>query len=129
MHASGITLNPPTASRLSERLLEIAADTSRTHISIGQLLSELDDRAIAALLLIFALPNAIPMPPGTSSLLGAPLIFLTAQLMLALSPWLPRFIAQRSLAQPTFASVVARTAALARTSCRSDPAQIGRAHV
>lgn len=103
-------MHAPSGPALSDVLFDIASDTTRPRISIGQLLHALDDRALAALLLIFALPNAIPMPPGTSSVLGAPLVFLTAQLMLALAPWLPRFIANRSVARTDFAAVVARLA-------------------
>jgi hypothetical protein len=50
------------------------------------LATALRDRAIGALILVFALPNTIPMPPGVSSILGAPLLFLTAQLALGLDP-------------------------------------------
>ena len=95
---------------LSDVLFDIAVDTTRPRISIGLLLKALDDRALAALVLIFALPNAIPMPPGTSSVLGTPLVFLTAQLALARSPWLPKFIANRSVSRPDFAAVVVRLA-------------------
>ena len=95
---------------LSDVLFDIAVDTTRPRISIGQLIKALDDRALAALVLIFALPNAIPMPPGTSSVLGTPLVFLTAQLALARSPWLPQFIANRSVSRPDFAAVVVRLA-------------------
>jgi len=103
-------MHSPSGRPLSDVLFEIASDTTRPRISIGQLLRALDDRALAALLLIFALPNAIPMPPGTSSVLGTPLIFLTAQLALGLSPWLPQFIAKRSVARTDFAAVVVRLA-------------------
>lgn len=101
---------------LSQLLIAIAADTSRARVSIADLLIALQDRALAALLLIFALPNVIPVPPGTSALLGAPLIFLAAQLALGLRPWLPRVIAARSMPRVHFASLIARIAPwLART--------------
>lgn len=103
-------MHPRSGAALSDVLFDIAADTTRPRISIGELLQALDDRALAALLLIFALPNAIPMPPGTSSVLGTPLVFLTAQLALGLSPWLPRFIANRSVSRSDFSAVVARLA-------------------
>ena len=103
-------MHSPSGRPLSDVLFEIAVDTTRPRISIGHLLKALDDRALAALLLIFALPNAIPMPPGTSSVLGTPLVFLTAQLALARSPWLPAFIAKRSMSRPDFAAIVARLA-------------------
>lgn len=96
------------ARPLSEVLAGIAADGSRERVSIADLLSALHDRALAALLLIFALPNVLPMPPGTSAFLGAPLLFLAAQLALGRRPWLPRVIAERSMPRSHFASLIER---------------------
>lgn len=93
---------------LSEVLLAIASDASRERISVAELLVALQDRALAALLLLFAFPNAVPVPPGTSAILGLPLVFLTAQLALGRGPWLPGFIGRRSIARTSFAAVVAR---------------------
>jgi hypothetical protein len=98
------------ARPLSDLLTEIAADASREHVSIAALLNALRDRALAALLLIFALPNVMPMPPGTSALLGAPLLFLATQLALGRRPWLPRVIAERSMPRSHFTSLIARSA-------------------
>ena len=61
-----------------------------------------------ALLLIFAIPNVVPTPPGTSAITGAPLVFLAAQLMLGQSPWLPKIIANRSMTREDFAAIVRR---------------------
>ncbi|GLK74322.1 exopolysaccharide biosynthesis protein [Ancylobacter dichloromethanicus] len=94
--------------RLSEVLNAIAADTSRERIAVGDLLKVMQERAFGPLMLIFALPNALPTPPGTSSVLGAPLVFLTAQLALGWSPWLPPIIARRSIARKDFAAFVAK---------------------
>jgi hypothetical protein len=102
---------PAGAERaLSEVLADVAGDTSRERVSISDLLSALRDRAAAALLLIFALPNLVPMPPGTSILLGAPLLFLAAQLAVGRKPWLPEFIARRSMQRGQFAVLIGRTA-------------------
>jgi hypothetical protein len=95
---------------LSEILSRIADDETRSRISIGDLIEALNDRAIGALIFVFAFPNTIPMPPGTSSILGAPLLFLTAQLALGRKPWLPKLIAGRSIDRNHFAAVVRRIA-------------------
>ena len=88
-------------------ILALSADTRRDRISIGDLLSALGDRATAALMFIFAAPNMLPTPPGTSTILGAPLIFLAAQLMLGRAPWLPAFVAKRSIKQADFSALAA----------------------
>lgn len=98
----------PVDHRLSATLMRIAAKPGRDRIFIRDLLLELDHRAIAAMLFIFAVPNTIPVPPGVSGVLGAPLIFLAAQLMLGKSPWLPRLISDRSFARTDFEKVVTR---------------------
>jgi len=96
----------PDDHRLSATLLRIASKPGRDRIFIRDLLAELDHRAIAAMLFIFAVPNTIPVPPGVSGVLGAPLIFLAAQLMLGRRPWLPKIISDRSFARADFEKVV-----------------------
>ncbi|WP_342640552.1 exopolysaccharide biosynthesis protein [Rhodoligotrophos ferricapiens] len=93
---------------LSEILTELANDHSRERISVGDLLTMMRDRALAALLFIFALPNVLPTPPGTSAILGLPLVFLAAQLALGQRPWLPKIIAARSMARGDFAALISR---------------------
>lgn len=83
-------------------------DTQRERIAISDLLVALGDRATGALIFIFAFPNVLPTPPGTSTILGAPLIFLAAQLMLGRAPWLPAFVANRSMSRSDFTTLVKR---------------------
>jgi hypothetical protein len=92
--------------RLSAILRSLAAGHGKDRISVGDLLAALEHRAIGALMFIFAVPNVLPTPPGTSSILGAPLIFLSAQLMLGRKPWLPGFISDRSLTRMEFEKVI-----------------------
>lgn len=94
--------------RFSEILAGIAADPERERVSLGDLLAAMGDRAFGALMLVFALPNVIPTPPGTSGILGVPLVFLAAQLMLGRKPWLPKLIAARSMARADFAGLMER---------------------
>lgn len=93
---------------LSEVLREISDDPSRERVSIGDLLVALGDRALGALLFTFAIPNILPTPPGTSAVLGAPLIFLAAQLTLGRKPWLPAIITRRSMSREDFHTLVLR---------------------
>lgn len=95
--------------RLSERLTEIALDETRERLSVADLLAALQGRAIAALLLIFAFPNALPSPPGMSGILGLPLVYLSFQMMLGRKPWLPRFISDRSMSRADFSSIINRS--------------------
>lgn len=113
MSADGSAPVPVGASHkrpLSALLREIADDSTRERVSVGDLLAALRDRALGALLFVFAFPNALPLPPGSSSVLGAPLLFLAAQLALGRPPWLPRLIAERSMTRADFAVLVDRIA-------------------
>ena len=101
-----ITLEKKTA--LSGLLQALADRTDHDLVSIQDLLHALGDRALGALIFLFAFPNVLPLPPGTSFVLGAPLVFLVGQLMLALPPRLPHFIGKRSMARQDFAALVAR---------------------
>lgn len=94
------------ADRLSAILLAIAQAQDKERISIGDLLEALRRRALGALMFVFAVPTALPMPPGVSAIVGAPLLFLSAQLMLGMRPWLPRLITERSLSRVDFEKVV-----------------------
>jgi hypothetical protein len=94
--------------RFSEVLSDLASRPSPA-ISIGDVLNAFGDRAFGALMLLFAAPNVLPLPPGMSAVLGAPLLFITAQLMLGRSTlWMPRFICERSISRDFFALLTAK---------------------
>ena len=94
------------ADRLSAILKAIAEAQDKERISIGDLLEALKRRALGALMFIFAIITALPMPPGVSAVVGAPLVFLTAQLMLGMNAWLPKIITDRSLSRVDFTRVM-----------------------
>lgn len=93
---------------LSTMLHALAHDDRRERIAVGDLLAALGDRALAALLFVFAVPNVLPVPPGASTILGAPLVFLAAQLAFGRRPWLPAVIAGRTMPRADFAALVRR---------------------
>ncbi len=98
----------PPPKKLSEILQSVAQDSTAERISVGDLLRAMEGRAIAALLLVFAFPNILPTPPGLAGILGLPLIYLSSQLMLGRTPWLPPFISNRSITRETFVNLVTR---------------------
>ena len=103
----------PTASlagkaTLSAMLHALAQDECRDRIAVSDLLAALGDRAVAALRFVFAVPNVPSVPPGTSATLGAPLVFLAAQLAFGRRPWLPAVIARRTMTRSDFAALVSR---------------------
>jgi hypothetical protein len=98
--------------RLSEILQEIAdaPATPDERISLGHLIEGFGNRAFGALLFIFAAPVALPIAiPGISAVLGAPLLFLSWQLMRGQEqPWLPQVMLSRSFRCDDFARMLQR---------------------
>lgn len=83
-------LEPPSA------LLRALASDPRSEVSVTDILAYLGDRALAAAMLVFALPILAPLPPGSNFVLGLPLLAITAQLMLGRSTlWLPGMIGRK----------------------------------
>lgn len=97
-----------TGKPLSVVLFNLAHDSDRERLSVGDLLDALGDRALGAMMFILAVPNVLPVPPGPSAVLGTPLILLAAQMMLGRRPWLPAIVAKRSLSRGEFAALVRR---------------------
>ena len=101
---------------LTETLLSLTeddatpADGPQTDLSLADLVARLDNRARGVLMILFALPNCLPGPPGTSAVTGFPLLFLTLQMALNRPPWLPGFIARRTVSRHGLARVLNRAA-------------------
>jgi hypothetical protein len=93
---------------LSAVLQRLAAEPGRERVSVRDLFAALGDRALAALLFVFAVPNIVPGPPGLSTVLGLPLLFLSTQLLFGRKAWLPDFIARRSMARGDFEALMIR---------------------
>lgn len=99
---------PERPNSFSHILRALADDASRERIAVSDLLLAMKDRAFGALIFIFAMPNTIPTPPGTSAILGIPLVFLSLQMALGKKPWLPQLIAKRSMLRSDFAGMVGK---------------------
>lgn len=93
-------------SRLSDivRSMDTSQDTT-----IGDLANSLGERAFGALMFIFAVPNAIPMPPGTSAILGLPLVILTWQVLVGRQTlWLPEVVRKRRISKEMLHTFVSK---------------------
>jgi hypothetical protein len=101
---------PGAGRRMSTILLGLVHGAEGERVSLGDMVDAFDARAYGPLIVLFAAPNILPVAlPGISAVLGAPLILLTAQLMIGRRhPWLPAVLRRRSLARTSFESLVAR---------------------
>lgn len=97
--------HPP---RVSEILAGIAAQEHET-VSVSDVTRAFGDRAFGALMFVFAAPLALPMPPGVSAVLGAPLLFITAQWMIGRDHlWLPGVIANRTMSRTDYVALMGK---------------------
>jgi hypothetical protein len=102
----------PRARRTSEILLDFARTFPGERVRLADLDRLLADRAFGFLLLIFALPNTLPLGiPGLSTLTGIPLGLVAVQMVLGMrAPYLPRWLGERSLSRKDFRRLIEKTA-------------------
>ncbi len=93
--------------RVSFVLEHLARTWPGERISLGDITRLLGDRGYGVLMLVLALPGLLP---GISSIAAVPLTLVALQLAIGLPrPWLPRFLADRSLSHADFSRMVERT--------------------
>lgn len=105
MRAEGTGLDaqfqlPP---RRISRILNDLAREAEGAITFEQIRQALGDRSFATLLVLFSCLNMLPFPPGSTLILGVPLLLLAAQMIVGRrTVWLPRFLLRRSIRAEKF---------------------------
>tara|TARA_R110002126_G_scaffold276479_3_gene422113 strand:+ start:1941 stop:2585 length:645 start_codon:yes stop_codon:yes gene_type:complete len=90
-------------------MLQTLADNAQERVSVNQICDALGNRSFGAFLLVFCLPNLVPLPPGSSAILGIPLIIIAFQILAGHSKiWLPKRLANYSLASTSFKGMIAK---------------------
>lgn len=89
--------------------LQKLADNADERVSVNQICEAMGDRSFGAFLLVFCLPNLVPLPPGSSAILGIPLIIIAFQILAGHSKvWLPRKLANYSLSRESFQGMISK---------------------
>jgi len=92
--------HPPR--RLSCIFQELA-DRAGEKVTVAEIRQALGDRSFAALLVFFASLNLLPFPPGSTIVLGPPIVIIAMQMVLGnKTVWLPRFILSKSIGADKF---------------------------
>ncbi len=97
--------NRPASDVLSDAMSGYSSD----YVTIGELMYALHERGFGLLMVIFVLPNSvpIPLPPGVTSLFAVPMVFIAAQMIMGRdSAWLPTWIENRKMKRLTVARVI-----------------------
>lgn len=95
----------------SEVLEETVGNHQSDDISLGELISILQERGFGLLMMVLVLPNCvpIPVPPGVSTIFSIPLAFLAVQMVLGRhTPWLPKWLKSKTIKRATLAAMVAK---------------------
>lgn len=87
---------------LSKVLSELAEE-EHGEVSVRRIRDALADRSFATFLVFTAAINLLPFPPGSTVLLGVPIVLVAFQMVIGYpTVWLPRFFLNRSLSQKAF---------------------------
>jgi len=122
---------PNTSSRgrsVSALLAEFAKKSGSERIRLGDLVRAFARRGHGLLLLVFALPSALPIYlPGLGAVFSVPLALISAQMLLGREhPWLPKRLLDRTISREDYDRVIGRAApALARVERVLRPRLLG----
>ena len=79
-------------------LLDVLVRWPNDRLTVRDIIAALGDRAYALLIVLFGLPNCLPMPPPIPFICGVLLVAVALQLLAGRPvPWLPHFILDRHI--------------------------------
>lgn len=79
--------------RTFSQVIEDLGSPNKPKLYIGELVDAFGERGFGALMLILAILNALPLPPGATTILGAPLLLLSVQLVARQDQvWMPKWL-------------------------------------
>ncbi len=95
---------------VSELVTGIARDWPTDRVTLGDLMEALGARGYGVLIVLFALPNLLPVYiPGLSPIFGVPLLIICAQLAYGLpTPKLPALLTRRSMRRADLRLIAAK---------------------
>lgn len=102
-----------TNASLSHLLQDFAASFKAERVRVRDITESLGSRSFGFILLIFALPNSLPMIgiPGVSAVTGLPMLIVAVQMALGYERvQLPRWVADSSIASADFRTLVGKVA-------------------
>jgi hypothetical protein len=90
--------SPAEEAKPLSRLLREIATPPEGHITVEEIARRFGRRALGGILFAFSIPNLLPLPPGSSTVLGLPLVLAAPQLMIGSEDlWLPRSVRARKV--------------------------------
>jgi len=87
----------------------VVANHAADKMTFGEIMAAMHERGFALMMLIFVLPNCVPVPipPGGSTVLSIPVLFLAIQMAVGKqAPWLPLWLKNKNIKRSTMALVI-----------------------
>lgn len=104
-----MSASPDQPLNLSQLLTQLVETHPDEVLTPDDLAAGLRDRVWGGLLLVFAAINLLPLPPGTTTVTGVPLIVVTAQMAMGrAAPWFPAAVRRRTLAKSSLRTMLAK---------------------
>jgi hypothetical protein len=98
---------PHEHARVSVVLRSLVEGRQGDSITVAEIVDAFGERAFGFLLILFSLPNCVPMPPGVAAVVGWPVLLFGLQMLLGHKrPWLPGMLLRRSFGVATLAKIV-----------------------
>lgn len=95
--------------RTSELLAALVTAHSAERIELGELVHALRNRAFGLTILLFGIPNCLPMPPGIPVICGVILCLVGIQMAIGRDElWLPGWLAARSFSRDLLERIIGR---------------------
>lgn len=97
----------------SDVLEGVVKDYTTDLVSLNDIKNSLHERGFGLLMVLFSFPIAIPLPypPGMTAIVGIPLVLFSLQMMLGFdSPWLPKWLGNKSIKRSTLAMMIEKSA-------------------
>jgi len=96
-------------TRTSDLLIQLADASDADDMSIGEVLEALSDRAFGMILLILALPCAVPFVYIIPQIVSVPMMLIALQIMLGRHTlWMPAGLKARTFPRASFRSLAVR---------------------
>jgi len=97
--------------RITDVLFDVAKQARGERLTVGELLDGLKDRAFGIVLLILALPCAVPFLYGIPQAVSLPLLFVSVQILIGRHKlWLPQALKRRGFSVEAFRAMIERAA-------------------
>lgn len=94
---------------ISQRLHQLVQTADGPSVSLGWVMSQLQEQAFGLFLLILALPCCIPFLYGIPQVVALPLMFVSAQILFGRqTPWLPDRLSAREVKTEALSSLATR---------------------